>query len=125
MSSTPAIVLTHVNSHAAALQQLDRATIELLDAIARTVPRLPGAACRDHRELFYRTAVRGRGMTAARREAIEICTSCPALARCRRWLESTPERERPFGVVAGQVIPPRGDLSFVRARGGRAADQGE
>jgi hypothetical protein len=54
-------------------QPLDRVTAELLDAIARTVPRLPGAACREHRELFDRTAIRGRGMTAARREALEIC----------------------------------------------------
>lgn len=59
---------------------IDRCIIELLDAITRAVPRLPGAACRDHRELFDRTAIRGVGMTAARAEALHICLdTCPAM----------------------------------------------
>lgn len=85
-------------------RQLDRATAELLDAIARSVLKLPGAACRDHRELFDRTAARGRDITAARTQALQICAGCPALAACQRWISSLDEHERPRGIVAGQLV---------------------
>ncbi len=60
---------------------------------------------RDHRELFDRTVARGRGVIAARRDAIEICAGCPVLARCAAWVATLEPSERPRGVVAGQVIP--------------------
>lgn len=82
----------------------DRITAELVEAIASSVPRLPGAKCREYVDLFDRTGQRGDGMYAARREALAVCGSCVALARCRAWIDSLPESERPRGIVAGQLV---------------------
>jgi hypothetical protein len=92
---------------------LDRVTAELIDAITRTVPRLPGARCRNHRDLFDRTAIRGAGMNKARREALEICAGCPALLQCRRWINGLEPDAKPRGVIAGIVVPYT-DRVFVR-----------
>jgi len=36
--------------------------------------------------------------------ALRICRQCPALARCRSWLDGLDPHERPHGVVAGRVL---------------------
>ena len=89
-----------------------RSTIEhvlhpehLADVVA---PALPDAACVNHYELFDQTISSSTGHKAAelgalRTEALAVCTSCPALAPCRKWLNTIPPRQRPSGVVAGQV----------------------
>jgi hypothetical protein len=44
------------------------------------------------------------------REAIDwavlTCGACPALTPCRRWVDSSPPRLRPSGVVARKLIDP-------------------
>ena len=75
---------------------------ELLDQLTRSVPRLPGAACRRDPHLFDLT---DRDDPAVER-AKSICESCPALNRCRRWLRGTPPALRPSGAVGGRFIPP-------------------
>jgi len=82
--------------------------INLLCEILRGTPRLPGAACRDHRDLFDAARANGRGhstrrLAAARAAAVRICHTCPALSECRSWLDTVPRTQRPSGVVAGQI----------------------
>ncbi|WP_301148997.1 WhiB family transcriptional regulator [Mycobacterium simiae] len=81
--------------------------INLLCEILRGTPRLPGAACRDHRDLFAATVVEGRSrpesIDATREQARAICRGCPALDACRDWVRSTPEARRPAGIVAGHA----------------------
>lgn len=69
-------------------------------------PPLPGAACRGRWSLMDppgddETSESWRYRTAA---AKALCATCPALAACRAWLESTPTQQRPVGVVAGRLI---------------------
>jgi hypothetical protein len=55
-------------------------------------------------------------MLAARRDAIAICQSCPALAQCRRYyFDELDPNARPFGVVGGVVNPPK-DIAFAPRR---------
>ena len=80
----------------------------LLSAILADTPRLAGAACRRHPDLFAATVVKGQGsrpasLTAAREQARAICRKCPALGQCESWVRSTPEARRPAGIVAGQL----------------------
>ena len=77
---------------------------ELLAELAGA-PRLAEAACRGHAWAYDppaanedRDDVRDR-----HRLAVAVCRGCPALADCRRWLDALPQRQRPFGVVAGRV----------------------
>ena len=74
--------------------------------LARSVPRLPGARCREPaaREVFDQARERGGGCRGARLEAVKICEACPALERCRRWVDGLEPAERPRGVVAGVVV---------------------
>ena len=77
---------------------------ELLSDLAHAAPRLPDAACRDHVALFDATSRRGRN-ERVRREALRVCATCPALAAsCRSWLHSLDPDQRPFGVIAGEVV---------------------
>lgn len=85
----------------------------LLIAILSDTPRLPGALCRDHRDLFDATHPTGRGamtrhLTDARATAIRICTGCPVLGPCNDWLDSVIPENRPGGVVAGRIITTKG-----------------
>jgi hypothetical protein len=69
-------------------------TVALLSKLLRGIPKLPGAMCRNHRELFDSA---DPDDTAA---AVEICRSCPSLDACRTWAS---QQCRLFGVVAGTV----------------------
>ncbi|ODR06423.1 hypothetical protein BHQ21_11580 [Mycobacterium sherrisii] len=80
------------------------------------IPALPGARCRGQVALYDRTTgedrAAGRGTTeelvTARREALRLCETCPALHPCREYLQALPIAHRPRGVVAGQVITSNG-----------------
>jgi hypothetical protein len=76
-----------------------------LFAALRGFPALPGAACRGKHHLF--DEVIGPDRDRIQAEALRICAACEELLPCRRWLMSLPRRERPYGVVAGQVRTPR------------------
>ena len=88
------------------MSQLD----EILGALAGA-PALPGAACVGHWATFDATIMSTAGrppkpVLQARCDALAICSSCPALERCREHLESLPDRDRPQGVVAGIIVEP-------------------
>lgn len=69
-------------------------------------PRLPGASCRGHAQLYDRTTENSHAHDTreARAAALALCQACPALPACRRWLDRLPPDQRPTGVVAGQLI---------------------
>lgn len=73
---------------------------EFLASLAAAVPPLKGARCRAHTQLFDNAA----NTRKDRDVALAICHDCPALHRCRAWLNGLPAHQRPIGVVAGQVI---------------------
>lgn len=80
-------------------------TIADLLAELAVAPRLDGALCRGHSELFD-PAERGDDTsdTAERLAyAVRVCRHCPALDACRRWFDSLPLRQRPRGVTAGFI----------------------
>lgn len=72
---------------------------ELLDALARDIPSLPGAACRGHEAVMDVATGRDRAGVAA---AQAICATCPAFHDCKDWLDNLPKSRRPGGVVAGR-----------------------
>jgi WhiB family transcriptional regulator, redox-sensing transcriptional regulator len=72
-------------------------TLDDLLAQLRGIPKLTGCACIGLWKLFDSDAADD---VAA---ATEVCKRCPALAACATWLASLPPRQRPPGVVAGQV----------------------
>lgn len=78
------------------------------------IPALPGARCRGREELFDATISQadwdndGTAVGFARRAAMRVCGSCPALAECEAWIESLPRPLRPRGVVAGQFTDAAG-----------------
>jgi WhiB family redox-sensing transcriptional regulator len=74
-------------------------------ASLRGMPRLPGALCRNHSDLFD-PPEHGVDHTDTRERlsfAIRVCCCCPALSACRRWVDSIDPKDRPPGVVAGQT----------------------
>jgi len=78
---------------------------DLLAELEATVPRLPGAACVGHHELFDLLPAGTRNpdyweQTAA---ALQLCRGCPALQACKQWLVSLASAARPSGVVAGMT----------------------
>lgn len=81
--------------------------LALLTEILDGVPSLPGAVCPDWKLTFTATtdATDPETRDYSIATALRICRSCPALQRCRDWLDSLPASQRPPGVVAGQVIP--------------------
>ena len=89
---------------------------ELFDELAHgIIPRLPGAACRGHPELFD---VAGQHDRDAIAQAKAVCHACPVLRECRAWLRSLPKPVRPCGVVAGRfVAPPKPPAYEPRPRG--------
>ena len=68
---------------------------ELVAAIVRGTPRLPGALCRHQPDLFD-----GDDDQDAR-QAAEFCGRCPASEPCRAWSESLAHNEA-HGILAGQ-----------------------
>lgn len=65
------------------------------------VPLLEGARCKGRPERFDLDIRSGR-------EAIDwatyTCGACPALRKCRAWVDSLEPRQRPSGVVAGRLL---------------------
>jgi WhiB family redox-sensing transcriptional regulator len=83
------------------------AVAELLAALARSVPPLPGALCRGNGELWDphdREAETPEDYHYRRDAAVRTCRRCPARAACEDWLDSLPAADRPLGIVAGRVI---------------------
>lgn len=68
-------------------------------------PDLPGASCVEHREIFDACVSRqaGSAYSDTYDRAVKVCSSCPALRDCRRWVTSLPMNRRPYGVTAGLV----------------------
>ena len=102
---------------------------QTMRALLAGVPDLPGAHCKGRADLFEATAAlinapthESRSALRADREnaravALSICCSCPALAACRAWLDSTVPTRRPVGVVAGLVITAGGRPAKTRTVG--------
>lgn len=72
----------------------------LTEALAG-IPDLPGAACKGRPEWFDLTPDDDPELIE---RAELVCRHCPALAKCRDWLASTPRDQRPSGVVAGRLL---------------------
>jgi hypothetical protein len=70
----------------------------LIDAflaeLAASIPALPNAACREHRDLFDSIVPSDIG------RAVEICSGCVDLQPCARWADDQAPRTL-TGVVAG------------------------
>ncbi|WCS20123.1 WhiB family transcriptional regulator [Mycobacterium marinum] len=69
--------------------------VELTAAVLAGVPKLPGALCTGHAELFD-----GDTDEAVRRAA-QLCHRCPARAPCSEWADTLPHN-RAHGVLAGR-----------------------
>lgn len=67
------------------------------------VPLLEGARCKGRPERFDLDI-------RSDRESIDwatyTCGACPALRKCRRWVDRLDTRQRPSGVVAGRLLDP-------------------
>ncbi|UGU08153.1 hypothetical protein LTQ56_05625 [Mycobacterium intracellulare subsp. intracellulare] len=67
------------------------------------VPLLEGARCKGRPERFDLDV-------RSDRESIDwatyTCGACPALRKCRRWVDRLDTRQRPSGVVAGRLLDP-------------------
>jgi WhiB family redox-sensing transcriptional regulator len=83
---------------------------DMLLATLTGAPAFHGSRCRGRGHL-YDEAAPGENpavVEARHNQAIQLCSHCPALDRCRDYFDSLPARKRPFGmVVAGRVIQPR------------------
>lgn len=95
---------------------------ELLTDLA-AAPRLPGASCRDHAQLYDRTAGNSQATDTreARTAALALCHACPDEQACRAWIDTLPPDQRPIGVVAGQIVAEDNTSSFQRERAERDA----
>lgn len=88
----------------------DLATLEQLLA---GIPKLDGAACKGHPELFDVARDDKPGIARAQ----QICDFCPARRPCGEWLDALPESERPSGVCAGRWLPvPRSARDGIHVR---------
>lgn len=80
--------------------------LSLLTEILHGTPSLPDAVCRDWPLVFdaatYRTDEPDMDAYVIG-TAVRLCNACPALDRCRAWLDSLPASDRPPGVVAGRI----------------------
>lgn len=83
-----------------------------LTAILAGTPRLDGAACIGHAELFdppgdgeTRTAADARHRAAAR-----VCWTCPVIDTCRDWAVTEPSSQT---VIAAQVMTTTGRTDTV------------
>lgn len=81
--------------------------INLLCEILRGTPRLPGAVCRDHADVFAATVRRRdqpvHSLAANRAAARAFCGTCPVFDACRDWVIGLPVSRRPAGIVAGHL----------------------
>lgn len=80
------------------------------------VPLLEGARCKGRPERFD---VDIRSDREAIDWAVFTCGACPALRKCRGWGDSLPPRQRPSGVVAGQLVDP---AAYQTAKAAMAAE---
>ncbi|MEZ0382172.1 WhiB family transcriptional regulator [Mycobacterium sp. pW045] len=78
------------------------AVIDLLAAIFRDMPALPGAACRD-RQAVFQAAEDGHDDAIA--SALAICRGCPVRRECAQWVGSIHRHRRPRGVTGGAYRP--------------------
>ncbi|KAA1243111.1 hypothetical protein F0Q45_25845 [Mycobacterium simiae] len=67
------------------------------------MPRLPGAACVGRWDLFDPRPDNDPDRDHTEAAALQLCRTCPALAGCRRWVDSLSPKHRPAGVVAGRL----------------------
>jgi len=86
---------------------------DVLGELAAAAPHLPAARCAGRHKLFDATIEADRAggaaqLDTARAEALRICSGCPEIGPCGRWLDSLPPRQRPLGVVAGRINPKKG-----------------
>lgn len=87
-----------------------------MSALLAALPDLRDAACVGKADLFERTVDEHRAagrpsteqLNAAREAALHICSTCPSLTRCRRWLVGLPPPQRPRGVTAGLIVTSSG-----------------
>lgn len=70
------------------------------------IPALPGARCRGRHHLFDARPPDDPEADNAQAHALALCARCPALTRCAEWFDALSPRQRPPGVVAGQVNRP-------------------
>lgn len=68
---------------------------DFLAELAAGIPALPRAACRGRADLF--TSEQPDDIS----QAVEVCTSCAELARCRAWAADQPRRAL-LGIVGGE-----------------------
>jgi WhiB family redox-sensing transcriptional regulator len=85
------------------------ATFESLMASLAGAPALVGARCRGKGHLFDGASPGERAEVVAARhnQAVGLCQHCPALDRCRTWVDGLPRSKRPEGVVAGKIPMPK------------------
>ncbi|MCB1290352.1 hypothetical protein [Mycolicibacterium sp.] len=78
---------------------------QLLDALAAATPKLDGARCRNLWAAFDppESGEDPEDVRYRHRAALALCESCPALTPCGAWIASLEPRQRPLGVIAGQV----------------------
>ncbi|WP_168698775.1 WhiB family transcriptional regulator [Gordonia paraffinivorans] len=82
--------------------------LPLLAEVLEGTADLSGAACAGRPELFDEAAV-GEDVQTARyrhRAAVRICSTCPALDRCRQWADA--QKDLGGMVVAGRAPRLRG-----------------
>jgi hypothetical protein len=81
---------------------------ELLSSLAGQ-PTFPGCRCRGRHHLFDPPDANEPAEVVEQRhaQALGLCQHCPALARCKSWLDGLPARQRPYGVIANTVRNPR------------------
>ena len=76
-------------------------------------PSFPGAACRDHADLFD-LAAGGAGRSGspeiahAREAALAVCAGCPVIRPCRAYFGSLKPSQRPPGITGGMLNVTRG-----------------
>lgn len=86
--------------------RLESGEISLLSAMLASQPKLTGARCTDHAELFDPQAPGEDRATCRRRheQAAALCATCPAVGLCRTWALTQP-RDLTRHVIGG--IRPR------------------
>jgi hypothetical protein len=86
------------------MSSLDTLLAELAGA-----PVLPGRKCRGWPHLFH-VATPGEDPDTVHyrhTQALGLCARCPSIDRCRTWLDGLPPRQRPTGIIAGQIHTPQ------------------
>ncbi|OBK82134.1 hypothetical protein A5649_09775 [Mycolicibacter heraklionensis] len=79
--------------------------VRLLAAILAGVPHLPGAACAGIWSAFdaAEPGEEPADVDYRHRTALATCRRCPALDRCAEWAAGLRGRDRPDGIIAGQI----------------------